>query len=75
MKMATIQKNNNNLQNAQDFIRIQDLLYLCLAKWHWFVLSLAVCLGVAVVYLLKTPPVFDTWNGDDISSVLKEIGL
>ncbi|MDD6778301.1 MAG: GNVR domain-containing protein, partial [Bacteroidales bacterium] len=56
--MATIQKNNNNLQNAQDFIRIQDLLYLCLAKWHWFVLSLAVCLGVAVVYLLKTPPVF-----------------
>ena len=24
---------------------------------------------------LKTPPVFDTGNGDDISSVLKEIGL
>ena len=24
---------------------------------------------------LKTPPVFDTGNGDDISSILKEIGL
>lgn len=41
-----------------DFIRIQDLYYLCLARWKWFVLSLAVCLGVAVIYLLKTPPVY-----------------
>ena len=43
---------------ADDFIRIQDLYYLCLARWKWFVLSLAVCLGVAVIYLLKTPPVY-----------------
>lgn len=55
--MATIQK-NNAAQNSQDFLRIQDLLYLCLAKWHWFVLSLAICLGVAVVYLLRTPKVY-----------------
>lgn len=55
--MATIQK-KNQLQNTQDFVRIQDLLYLCLAKWHWFVLSLAVCLGVAIAYLLRTPPVY-----------------
>ena len=31
---------------------------MCLAKWHWFVLSLAVCLGVAIAYLLRTPPVY-----------------
>lgn len=55
--MATIQK-KPQVQNTQDFIRIQDLLYLCLAKWHWFVLSLAVCLGVAIAYLLRTPPVY-----------------
>lgn len=55
--MATIQK-KNQIQNTQDFIRIQDLIYMCLAKWHWFVLSLAVCLGVAVAYLLRTPPVY-----------------
>lgn len=55
--MATIQK-KSQIQNTQDFIRIQDLLYLCLAKWHWFVLSLAVCLGVAIAYLLRTPPVY-----------------
>lgn len=53
----TIQK-NAPAQNQQDFIRIQDLFYLCLNKWHWFVLSLAVCLGAAVWYLLTTPPVY-----------------
>lgn len=43
---------------ADDFIRIQDLYYLCLAKWRWFVLSLIVCLGIATIYLLMTPPVY-----------------
>lgn len=43
---------------ADDFIRIQDLYYLCLARWKWFVLSLVVCLGIAAIYLLKTPPVY-----------------
>ena len=27
-------------KQADDFIRIQDLFYLCLAKWRWFVVSL-----------------------------------
>lgn len=49
---------NAPAQNQQDFIRIQDLFYLCLNKWHWFVLSLAVCLGAAIWYLLTTPPVY-----------------
>ena len=44
--MATIQ-NNIPAQNQQDFIRIQDLFYLCLGKWHWFVISLTACLGIA----------------------------
>lgn len=43
--MATIQ-NKSTVQNTQDFITIQDLFYLCLNKWHWFAISLALCLGV-----------------------------
>lgn len=42
--MATIQ-NKSTVQNTQDFITIQDLFYLCLNKWHWFVISLVLCLG------------------------------
>ena len=52
------QQRNTPVQSPQDFIRIQDLFYLCLGKWHWFVVSLAVCLGIAVWYLLTTPPVY-----------------
>lgn len=55
--MVTMQKNSLS-QNTQDFIRIQDLFYLCLSKWYWFVLSLLVCVGTAVYYLLITPPVY-----------------
>ena len=55
--MAT-QNNISKPKQADDFIRIQDLFYLCVNKWYWFVISLAVTIGVAVVYLLTTPPVY-----------------
>ena len=42
---------------GDDFIRLQDLFYLCLARWKWFILSLVITLGVAAVYLLSTPNV------------------
>ena len=43
---------------ADDFMRIQDLLSLCLEKWYWFVVSLAITVCAAAVYLLTTPPVY-----------------
>lgn len=55
--MAT-QNNISKPKQADDFIRIQDLFYLCVNKWYWFVISLAVTVGVAIVYLLTTPPVY-----------------
>ena len=39
-------------------INVKDLLYLCLAKWYWFVVSLVVVVGATVLYLLTTPPVY-----------------
>lgn len=52
--------NNKNItaQPAQDFIRIQDLFYLCLEKWHWFAISLTACLGLGLLYLLITPAIY-----------------
>ena len=43
---------------ADDFIRIQDLWSLFIPRWGWFVLSLALCLGVAALYLARTPNVY-----------------
>lgn len=55
--MATL-NNPARPKQADDFIRVQDLFYLCLNKWYWFVISLTVTIGVAVIYLLTTPPVY-----------------
>ena len=56
--MATQSNITSKFKQADDFLRIQDLFYLCLNKWYWFVISLAVTIGVAVIYLLTTPPVY-----------------
>ena len=48
----------NTVSHQEETINIKDLISLYLSKWKWFVLSLAVCLGVAVLYLLKSPSVY-----------------
>lgn len=53
-----IQQNNRPVSKADDSIRIQDISYLCLSKWYWFVISLIFCVGIAGLYLLKTPSVY-----------------
>lgn len=55
--MAINQKNTKQGQ-SEDFLRIQDLFYLCIKRWYWFVLSLAVTVGAAIIYLLRTPAVY-----------------
>lgn len=47
-----------NIYQQPDYLRLQDLLALCIDKWMWFLLSLIVCIGLAVAYLLVTPPVY-----------------
>lgn len=54
--MSENQTNANFRQ--EDSLNIKDLMLLYLSKWRWFLLSLAVCIGLAVVYLLRTPSVY-----------------
>ena len=49
---------NNGQQQQADYLRLQDLLAICIDKWKWFVLSLIIFVGLAVIYLLVTPPVY-----------------
>ena len=50
--------NTPNQSQQEESIQLMDLVYKCLSKWHWFVISVVLCLGVAVYYVLKTPPVY-----------------
>ena len=53
-------QDNNTAQRLpeNDFVRITDILQLCLAKWYWFAISIAVALCIAIIYILATPPVY-----------------
>ena len=47
---------NNQVKQSEDFISIQDFLYMCLSKWYWFVISLVVLIALALIYIMRTPP-------------------
>lgn len=61
--MALQQTQNNTTlapQNKgnEDFLRIKELLYICLAKWYWFVFSVLATLVIAYIYIGKKQPVY-----------------
>lgn len=51
--------NNGTAAETSQSLTVRDLLWMCLSRWYWFVISLAVCCGLAVWYILKTPPVYE----------------
>ena len=51
-------QNNISPKQDEDFLKVQDLLLLCLARWRWFVFSLMLIIGAAILYLLVMPPVY-----------------
>lgn len=77
----------NKNKETEDFMTIIELFYLCAAKWKWFVLSLVVTLGIAVLYLLHTPSIYtrtasvlikEDSKGNSVSSGMEafsELGL
>lgn len=48
--------------NQQNFtgnkFRLQDYFFLCINHWPWFIISLLIAMGVAMLYLKKTPKVY-----------------
>lgn len=45
----------NGSGQSEDFIDLGELILLCVRKWHWFAVSFAIVLALAVLYILKTP--------------------
>ncbi len=69
-------------------LRVKEFLYLCLAKWRWFVISVLSCVCVAVFYILCAPPVYTRSAflmikedakgkaiGSDVASMFADLGL
>ncbi len=77
-----------NTSSEESTLSMREIAFLCLAHWQWFVISLAVCLGVAVMYLLRTPPTYQRTASflvkrdsksrtasNDVSSMFSEMGF
>lgn len=45
-------------KQTTDFITLRDLVELFIGHIYWFVTSLAICLVIAIAYIIYTPPVF-----------------
>lgn len=43
---------------TNESLSIMDMLMLCLRHWPWFILSIAICMGAAALYLLRTPKIY-----------------
>ena len=48
----------NRTEQNEETLNLKDFLFMCLAKWRWFVVSLILTLSIAVFYILKTQPVY-----------------
>lgn len=64
-EITEIKETSNNAKSnaassapSKTGLRIKDFLYLCLANWYWFVISVLICLGVAYIYIKKSTPTY-----------------
>lgn len=48
--------NNYNKKSENDLLQLQDLIVSCMSHWRWFILSILLCVGAAVFYVLRTEP-------------------
>lgn len=50
---------NTNVDSSEDAgLSLTDLLRAARAKWMWFVVSIAICLGIGALYLTKATPMY-----------------
>lgn len=75
-----------NVQKQNNGLTFKSIVAFAVSKWYWFVISLAVTMTVAVVYLMKTTPEYtrtasllikdeDKNGGSGTSIDMSELGL
>lgn len=63
--MKELQDNTNSValvdaeENDTSKIKFSELLKLCLHRWYWFVISIVICVGLGILKIKKTTPVYE----------------
>ena len=80
------EKKEKCMEQSEEQFNIQEILFLCLVHWPWFVFSVIVCIACAWGYLRLTTPVYNIsatvlikddkkGGGTSVSSELERMGL
>lgn len=87
MESSESQNNRANSKvSASTGFTLKSIVALCVAKWYWFVISIAICVGIAAFYLASTTPEYtrnaallikeDDNNGSKTTSIeLSQLGF
>ena len=55
-----MENNYTSATSSDGTIGLRELFSRCLYGWYWFILSVAVCLVLGVLYILRTPKSYET---------------
>ncbi len=55
-----MENNYTSATSPEGTIGLRELFSRCLYGWYWFILSVALCLVLGVLYILRTPNVYET---------------
>ncbi|MCR4995393.1 MAG: polysaccharide biosynthesis tyrosine autokinase [Bacteroidales bacterium] len=56
--MKTMNKKGSASQSVDDVLSLRDILDIFIYQWKWFALSVIVCLGIAYLYLMTKPNIY-----------------
>ena len=56
--MTDMMEKNEKAEVNKSTFSIQEFIELVLRKWYWFILSIAICGGVALYYIASTPKTY-----------------
>lgn len=79
-------KNGKNIEQSEEQVNIQEILFRYLIHWPWFIVSVIICIACAWGYLRLTTPVYNITatvlikdekkgGGASMSSELEKMGL
>lgn len=57
--MQELETSAGQPEQAESSPGINEILWICLSKWHWFVVSMILCCGLGAFYILHKEPVYE----------------
>lgn len=51
-------ENTKPIEEQSNSVELSDIIFLCLSKWYWFVVSLLICVAAGVLVVLRSTPVY-----------------